>query len=107
MSSDIGSDSDATIAESVEEEDVNSECSSPDTHTAVTTYPDCTSSLQKGQRILLDKLEKITPETTTVQYGNCQSCVCVYLHVRVSSYHGLLLVFAYRLYYDSVENLHV
>ena len=69
--SDIGSDSDATVADSVEEEDANSECSSsPNTHAAEITYPDCTLSLQKGQRVLLDKIEKITHETTTVKYGN-------------------------------------
>ena len=88
--SDIGSDSDATIADSVEEEDVSNECSSPNTYTAEITYPDCTSSLQKGQRILLDKLEKITPETTTVQYGNCSfSCNVLYVSTVTRTYFKL------------------
>lgn len=74
--SDIGSDSDATLADSIDEEDVNSPASSPNSHTAEIGYPECVLSLQRGQRVLFEKLEHITAETTTVQYGNLYD-VCV------------------------------
>ena len=77
--SDIGSDSDATIADSVEEEDNNESCSSPSHHIEGVGYPECALSLQRGQRILFEKLDKITPETTTLQYGNVYICLCLYV----------------------------
>ena len=69
---DIGSDSDATIADDAEEEDDNSDCStSSSSHTAVVDNPSCVvSSLQRKQKVLLDKLQRATAEATSVQHGN-------------------------------------
>ena len=66
--SDIGSDSDATIADSVEE-DVIEEDDSDSSSSNTVEYVDCTMSLQAGQKLVFEKLENVTAETTTVQYG--------------------------------------
>ena len=64
--SDIGSDSDATIADSIEEDDGGSSSSSNNTTIG---YAECALSLQAGQKQLFEKFDKVTAETTTVQYG--------------------------------------
>ena len=67
--SDIGSDSDATIADSIEEgdigEDVIEEEEDSGSSSNTVGYADCALSLQAGQKLLFEKLENIT----TVQYG--------------------------------------
>lgn len=75
--SDIGSDSDVTIADDVEEEDSSDSSSSHSDRTTEVERLACTASLQKGQKALFEKLEKLTVETTTVQYGIYDVCVCV------------------------------
>jgi len=83
--SNIESDSDATVADSIDEENVNSDSSSDSSNISPTEgylevgYADSAVSLQKQQKVLFEKLEKITTsaETTTVQYGKC---LCVYIH---------------------------
>ena len=67
--SDIGSDSDATIADSVEEEDANSDNSTTSCSNDGVGYAGCIVSLQRGQKVLFQKLENVTPDTTTLQYG--------------------------------------
>lgn len=69
--SDIGSDSDATIADNVDEEDANSDSSgSPEIYSTKVEAenPPCTlSGLQRRQKLLF---EKLAAETATVEYGN-------------------------------------
>ena len=77
--SDIGSDSDATIADSIEEGDIEEDVIEEDvigekdsgsgSSNLTVGYEDCALSLQAGQKLLFDKLENITAERTTVQYG--------------------------------------
>lgn len=77
--SDIGSDSDATIADSIEEGDIEEDVTEEDvikeedpgnsSNNLTVGYADCVLSLQAGQKLLFEKLEDITAETTTVKYG--------------------------------------
>ena len=78
--SDIGSDSDATIADSVEEEDANSDNSTTscsDDDSCDVGYADCIGSLQRGQKVLFDKLESVTPDATSLHYGKVSYMSCI------------------------------
>ena len=79
--SDTGSDSDATVAEEVNEENANSDSSDDSSiHTVEVLHPDCAVSLQRRQKLLF---EKITSETSGVQYG--KPCVAkFYMNIQPS-----------------------